>query len=85
MDTVGRTKARSVFRERNRSEQEDKGWDAPNHGNSDGPRGSSDTEAEVAVVGSLVLARLHVVDDLGETTENVGGEGLREDEVESDR
>lgn len=50
--------------------------DSPDHRDSDRPSSGSDTESKVAIVGSLVLSRLHVVNDLGETTEHVGREVL---------
>jgi len=48
----------------------------PNHGHSDRPRGVSDTKSKIGVVRFLVLPILHVVNNFGDSDENIRCKGL---------
>lgn len=50
----------------------------------DWPSGVADGETEIGIVGPLVGAGLHVVDDLGEIADHVGGHVLRASAVPRD-
>ena len=54
--------------------------DLPDHGDTNRPWRISYREAEVRVVGPLILSFLHIMDDLGDSGKHVGREVLREDE-----
>jgi hypothetical protein len=66
MDTVREQRQRGSASERNCSRAKRNGGAAhpPDHGNPNRPRRIADREAEIRVIGSLVLTLLHVVYNL---------------------